>query len=84
MRTPAAYIYRTNGAYLIHWVGDVAGGRTEDENFDAASALALAKHIAVEGARTNGFAGAIRWTRDRTVWTLEMTVVEDDEGVISY
>jgi len=77
-RSPAAYVLNPNGAYLIHWVGDVAGDRAEDENFDAAAALKVAKRIAVEGARNNGFGGAVRWTKHDGYWLLEMTVIPDD------
>ena len=72
----AAYIQRRNGAYLIHWVGEVAGDRPEDDNFDAAASLVVAKRLAVEGARANGYTGAIRWTAERTWWALQMTEEE--------
>jgi len=77
-RSPAAYVLHANGAYLIHFVGDVAGDRAEDENFDVASSLTVAKRIAVEGARSNGFGGAIRWF-DEGYWKLEMTIIPEDE-----
>lgn len=78
MRENAAYVNRANGAWLIHWVGEVAGDRPEDENFDAASSLVVAKRLAVEGARNNGYGGAVRWLGDRFGWILEMTLLEED------
>lgn len=76
-RETAAYLLKTHGAWLIHWVGEEAQDRPEDENFDAASSVVVAKRLAVEGARDNGYSGAVRWSGDRWGWALEMSIEDD-------
>lgn len=75
-RSPVVYVVRRHGAWLVNFVGEHPGDRTEDENFDCASSLDAAKRIAKEGARQ--YASNFRWVERPDVggWVLEG--VEDE------
>jgi len=76
-RQPIVYVSkRHGGAWLIHWVGNHPADQPEDDNFDAASSLVVAKRVAKEGARS--YATHLRWVESPETggWVLEG--VEDE------
>jgi hypothetical protein len=80
MRTTVAYITKSNGAYLINWSSEEAIDRPTDEQYDCAASLATAKRVAVEGARSYGAVGAVRWIQHVPgVWMLDMREQDEDE-----
>jgi hypothetical protein len=61
VHTTAAYVHRTNGAYLIQLSNtELTQDYTTSELVDAASSLTAAKRVAREMATEAGFRG-LRW-----------------------
>lgn len=72
LREIVAYVMRSNGAWLVQFVGSLADDTPSDMQFDCASSLTVAKRVAREGAAVIGHEPAWRWSQDHTGrWTLE-------------
>lgn len=78
MRSAVAHLTKHNGAWLIHYVGELAADQPENENFDCASSFLLAKRIAVQGARNMEYRGKVRWFNRGYAWELEMEEPEEE------
>ena len=79
-RETVAWVRKANGAYLIQFTGEIAADHPEDDNFDAASSLTVAKRVAVAGARSMGYSGAIRWEQHgHSRWELTMIYPDDED-----
>jgi hypothetical protein len=82
-RENVASVSKANGAYLVGLHGSATDDCTPDQLYDAASSLARAKQVAVAGARSLGYEGAVRWSQDDdhpSLWWLEMTYVDEWEA----
>lgn len=78
-RQTVAYINRAHGAYLIHWAGTLIKDHPDDELWDAASSLVVAKRVAREGAEQLGYVKPYRWEQDGHLHTLVAGCDDEDE-----
>jgi hypothetical protein len=79
-RDIAASVSKRNGAYLVsHDWGNDTRDLPANELYEAAGSFPVAKRIAVEGARSLGYSGAVRWQEvTKGLWYLEMIVPSED------
>jgi hypothetical protein len=65
-----AYVTRRNGAWMVQFTGNAPSDWPENDQFDCASALHVAKRLAKEGART--YATHLKWEERDSVggWVL--------------
>lgn len=78
-RSPVVYLSHRHGAWLIHFVGDYPADCPEDDNFDVARSLAVAKRLAKAGARM--YASHLRWRESPETggWVLDGVEKEWEE-----
>lgn len=77
-RETVGWVSRHHGAYLLSWGGPLSDDMPENEKYDCASSLALAKRLLRAGAIDMGYQGPLRWTRERDgLWSLEATYVDE-------